>query len=324
MSTAEIGTTGPATKTSSEVAKPRRTKKPKEVLVGQEKAERNFARLLITPALVVAIVVTQIPFLVTIFYSFQNWNLARPEARSFAGFENYVAVVANGAFLPSLWATVLIVGGSVLLSLVFGLILAVLLDRKFPGQALARTLLITPFLVMPAAAALIWKWSMLDANVGVINYVLSLVGIDAVSWNTEHPALTIVMVLTWQYTPFMMLILLAGLQSQAGEVVEAAGVDGAGPIAIFRYMTLPHLRQYAELAVLLGTIMMFQLFDPVNIMTKGTGGTKTLPYLLYERAFIGQQVGEAAAYGVITVIVVLVVANVALRTLFKVFTEETK
>jgi sorbitol/mannitol transport system permease protein len=299
------------------------SKKPAKVaLRGRDLEERKFARKIITPALVTAILITQVPFLITIYYSFQNWNLARPEERSFAGFDNYVSVVANGAFLPSLWATVWIVGLSMILSLALGLILAVLLDRKFKGQALARTLLITPFLVMPAAAALIWKYSLLEVNTGMVNWGLSFFGIDPVAWNTDHPGLTIVFTLTWQYTPFMMLILLAGLQSQDGSILEAADVDGAGALKTFRFMTLPHLRTYAELAALLGTVLMVQVFDPVNIMTKGAGGTKTLPYLLYERAFIGQQIGEAAAYGVVTVIVTIVIATFALRTLFRVFTTQ--
>jgi sorbitol/mannitol transport system permease protein len=125
--------------------------------------------------------------------------------------------------------------------------------------------------------------------------------------------------LTWQYTPFMMLILLAGLQSQSREVLEAASVDGAGAWRTFQWITLPHLRQYVEIAVLLGTIMLLQVFDPIAIITKGTGGTKTLSYLLYERAFVGLNVGEAAAYGVVTVLLTIVVATVALRNLFKVF-----
>jgi sorbitol/mannitol transport system permease protein len=308
--------------TASNVTEARSGGKSKTTLSLGEQGERSFGRKIVAPAFVVAIVVTQVPFLATIYYSFQNWNLARPEARSFAGFDNYVAVVRNGAFLPALLNTVVIVGSSIILSLIIGLLLAVLLDRKFHGRALARTLLITPFLVMPAASALIWKWSLLDANVGMINWALGLVGISPVAWNTDFPALTIVFVLTWQYTPFMMLILLAGLQSQSGEILEAAQVDGAGPIRVFRTMTLPHLRTYAELAILLGTVLMVQVFDPVNIMTGGAGHSKTLSYLLYERAFIGQQVGEAAAYGVVTVIVTIAVATVALRTMFRVFTEE--
>ena len=299
-------------------------KAAKVQLTGQDLAERKFARKLIAPALVVAILITQIPFLATIYYSFQDWNLARPEERSFAGFDNYVAVITNGAFLPSVWATVRIVGGSMILSLLLGLLLAVLLDRNFRGQALARTLLITPFLVMPAAAALIWKYSLLEVNTGMVNWGLGLIGIDPIAWNTDYPAMTIVFTLTWQYTPFMMLILLAGLQSQSGEILEAADVDGASTLQTFRYMTLPHLRTYAELAILLGTVFMIQVFDPVNIMTKGAGNTKTIAYLLYERAFIGQQIGEAAAYGVITVIVTIAIATTALRTMFKIFTEEAR
>lgn len=284
--------------------------------------EKRFGRRMILPALVVAIVVTQVPLVVTLYYSFQNWNLARPGARSFAGVDNYIAVVRNGVFLPVLLNTVVVIGSSTILSLIFGLLLAVLLDRKFRGRAIARTLLITPFLVMPAASALIWKWSLLDANVGMINWALGLVKIPAVAWNSDYPGMTVVFVLTWQFTPFMMLILLAGLQSQSSEIIEAAQVDGAGPVRIFRTMTLPHLRSYAELGTLLGTVLMVQLFDPINIMTKGAGHSKTLPYLLYERAFIGQQVGEAAAYGVVSVIVIIAIAMVALRTMFRVFTEE--
>lgn len=288
----------------------------------RKKAGAAAARALVLPALVVAIALTQIPFLLTIYYSFQEWNLLRPADQGFAGFDNYATVLAGSDFYTSLGASVVITGSSVVLSVVFGLMLALLLDRKFRGQSLARTLLITPFLMMPAAAALIWKWSLFDANSGILNWVLSTVGINPVAWNTDFPALTIITVLTWQYTPFMMLILLAGLQSQSADILEAASVDGAGPLRIFRSMTLPHLRQYIELSALLGTIFLLQVFDPINIMTKGTGGTKTLPYLLYERAFVGLNVGEAAAYGVITVIVTIIVAAAALRLLFRIFSTE--
>jgi sorbitol/mannitol transport system permease protein len=229
-------------------------------LKGMDLAERKFARKLILPGLITAILITQVPFLVTIYYSLQDWNLARPEERGFAGFDNYAAVVTNGAFLPSLWATVWMVGLSMILSMLLGLMFAVLLDRRFRGQALARTLLITPFLIMPAAAALIWKYSILDADSGIAALVLSWIGLDGVAWTTDFPGLAIVFTLTWQYTPFMMLILLAGLQSQSAEVLEAADVDGANTLQTFRFMTLPHLRTYAELAALLGTVLMVQVF----------------------------------------------------------------
>ncbi|WP_166979655.1 carbohydrate ABC transporter permease [Paramicrobacterium fandaimingii] len=300
--------------------KPRRGRKP--VLTQRERRGLRLSRALVWPALAAAITITQIPFLVTIYYSFQQWNLLRPGDQKFVWFDNYATVLTNGAFLSSLLATVVIVGFSVLVSLVFGMVLALLLDRKFVGQGFARTLLITPFLMMPAAASLIWKWSMLDSNVGMVNWLFSLVGINPVAWNTDVPILTIIIVLTWQYTPFMMLILLAGLQSQPSDVLEAASVDGAGPIRTFFSMTLPHMRQYMELSILLGTILLLQVFDPIAIMTRGTGGTKTLSYLLYERAFVGLEIGEAAAYGVLTVILTIIVAMVALRSLFKIFKKE--
>ncbi|MGV8885329.1 MAG: carbohydrate ABC transporter permease [Microbacteriaceae bacterium] len=287
-------------------------------VIGKRRLARQ-ARLLLAPALIFSILITQIPFLVTIYFSMLNWNQLRPTEIGFNWFANYAVVFTGPDFLPSLLSTVLITGSSVLLSLLFGLGLAVLMDRKFAGRALARTLIITPFLVMPAAAALIWKWSMLDVNVGMVNVGLNFLGLPSVAWNTYFPVLTIIILLTWQFTPFMMLIILAGLQSQSREVLEAAAVDGSGSWRTFQWITLPHLRQYLEIAALLGTIMLLQVFDPIAIMTKGTGGTKTLSYLLYERAFIGLDIGQAAAFGVVTVIVTIAVATLALRTLFKVF-----
>lgn len=276
-------------------------------------------RALLLPALIFAIVMTQVPFLVTIGYSTTKWNLLYPQDREFSGLDNYRSVFSSGDLWPSLRATLLItalaVGGAMLCGLGF----ALLLNRTFRGRAVARTLMITPFLIMPAAAALIWKYSMFDTNIGMINWVLRSVGLPEVAWSTNHPLATVVIVLIWQFTPFMMLILLAGLQGQSVEALEAARVDGASTLQIFRYLTLPHLRMYAEISGLLGTIIILQVFDPIAILTKGTGGTKTLAYLLYERAFIGLDVGQAAAYGVVSVVLTIIVASIALKKLFGVF-----
>lgn len=303
---------------------PPTTRRPRRVPTGKAGGRRRLAvsRALLWPALATSIVLTQIPFVVTIYFSLQRWNMLRPGDRGFTGLNNYASVLRDGSFLSSLGSTVAVTGSSVILSTLLGLLFAVLLDRNFAGRGVARTLMITPFLVMPAAAALIWKWSILDAATGMANWGLGLVGLPPAAWNTEVPIVTIILVLTWQYTPFAMLILLAGLQAQDKDVLEAAAVDGAGAYRTFTAITLPHLRQYVEIAVLLASIMLLQVFDPIAIMTRGTGGTKTLSYLLYERAFVGLEVGEAAAYGVMTVLVTIVVASVALRTLFKVFSRE--
>lgn len=292
-----------------------------KVVHAEQKRKIRLSRALIMPALIFSIVLTQIPFLVTIVFSTLNWNLLKPSEFKFAWFQNYITVFQKGDLLPAIIATVGITSLAVIFSVIFGLLLAVLLDRKFRGQALARTLLITPFLLMPAAASLIWKYSMFDNNVGILSWISNALGMKPIEWTTDFPFLTVVIMLTWQYTPFMMLILLAGLQSQSREVLEASSVDGAGAWRTFQWITLPHLRRYVEIAVLLGTIMLLQIFDPIAIMTKGTGGTKTLSYLLYERAFVGLDVGQAAAYGVVTVVLTIIVATFALRNLFKVFIE---
>lgn len=276
-------------------------------------------RALLLPAVLFSVVLTQIPFLVTIGYSTIEWNLLYPQDKGFTGLDNYRSVFSSGDLWPSVKATVLITGFSVVGALLCGLGFALLLNRAFRGRAIARTLMITPFLIMPAAAALIWKYSMFDTNIGMINWALRSLGFEEIAWSTDHPMLTVVIVLVWQFTPFMMLILLAGLQSQSLESLEAARVDGASPLQIFRYLTLPHLRTYAEISGLLGTIIILQVFDPIAILTKGTGGTKTLAYLLYERAFIGLNIGEAAAYGVVIVALTILVASITLKLLFKTF-----
>lgn len=284
-----------------------------------ESKDKLLPRKLVAPALIFCIALTQIPFLVTIYFSLMQWNLLKPQEKAFAGIENYLYVLRTGALLPSILATVGITAFSVISSLLIGLSFAVLLDRKFCGQSIARTLIITPFLIMPAASALIWKFSMFDTNIGVINFVVQKFGFSAIEWSTQFPYISVIILLTWQYAPFMMLILLSGLQSQSREILEAAAVDRAGIWRIFTFITLPHLRQYIEIAILLGSIMLLQAFDPIAILTKGTGGTKTLAFLLYERAFIGMNVGQAAAYGVVTVLLTIIIATLSLRSLFKVF-----
>lgn len=314
------------TQLASEVETPTASqKKEKKVLVdrhGRRVQSLAIPRTLIWPAIVVAIILTQIPFLATIYFSTQRWNLLRPLDRGFVGFDNYVQVFASGELGAALRATATITGLSVLLSLVLGLGLALLLNRQFLGRSVARTLLITPFLVMPAAAALAWKWNLLDANFGLFKWLFEELGLPVIQWNTDIPIVTVIMVLTWQFMPFMMLILLAGLQSQDREVLEAAQMDGAGAFRIFTQMTLPHLRQYIEIGVLLGAILLLATFDPIAILTGGSGGTKTLPVLLYEKAFIALEVGQAAAFGVVTVAITIVFATLLLRTVFRIFSEQ--
>lgn len=281
-------------------------------------------RLPLLPALVFTIVVTQIPFVLTIYYSLQSYNLYRPFDRHFAGLHNYALIFTDSIFRTALVNTVILTLVPVLLSLLLGLGIALLLDRKVFGRGLLRTLIVSPFLVMSAAAALVWKFTLLDTEFGLLNYLLSPFGIHHTDWINDHSKLTIITVLTWQWTPFMVLVLLAGLQSQSTDVLEAARVDGAGAWQIFRSMTLPHLRQYMELGVVLGSIYIVQAFDAIFMITSGGPGQQTtnVPYYLYEAAFRGFDIGRASAMGVVVVVITIVIATFALRTISGLFSEE--
>ncbi len=278
-------------------------------------------RVPLLPALIYIVVVTQIPFLVTLWYSFQSYFFDVPGPSHFIGFSNYTTVFTSAAFRGALVRSVVMTASAVILAMLLGIAFAVLLDRKFLGRGVVRTLIITPFLVMPAAAALVWAGPMLDPNFGLLNYLLQPFGVHHVAWLSTHALGSVIVVMIWQWTPFMTLIVLAGLQGQPPDTLEAAKVDGAGALATFRELTLPHLRPYIELGILLGSIYLVNVFDQVRLMTNGGPGTATtnLPFYLYTQVNYAFDVGGAAAAGVVTVILTIIVATFALRMFARVF-----
>ncbi|MGH2615055.1 MAG: carbohydrate ABC transporter permease [Thermomicrobiales bacterium] len=283
-------------------------------------AEHQIGRLLVLPALIFAVLVTQAPFLLTIWYSFQRWNLNRPDRRAFVGFDNYVFLLTQDpAFLEVIRNTVVFVVGAVIASLALGLLYAELVNHRFPGRGIVRTMLITPFLIMPAAAALTWKNQLLDPNFGVVDWAIntSLPGNPGPSWLAEYPMLSVTGVVVWRWAPFMMLILLAGMQSISEEVREAARVDGASAMQEFFDITLPHLWRFMQLGGLLGTVFIVQEIDPIFMMTGGGPGdaTTTLPYYVYEKARESFDIGRGAALGVIVVLLSIVAITFLVRSL---------
>ena len=300
---------------------------PPKVEVQPRGASRREAwqrRVPLLPALIYTIVVTQIPFLVTLWYSFQNYFFDVPGGAHWTGLSNYKTVFTDAAFRGALVRSVVMTATAVIVAMILGVAFAVLLDRKFLGRSVVRTLMITPFLVMPAAAALVWAGPMLDPNFGLLNYLLQPFGVHHVAWLSTHALGSVIVVMIWQWTPFMMLIVLAGLQSQPTDALEAAKVDGAGALATFRELTLPHLRPYIELGILLGSIYLVNVFDAVRLMTNGGPGTATtnLPFYLYTQVNYAFDVGGAAAAGVVTVILTIIVATFALRMFARVFQVE--
>jgi sorbitol/mannitol transport system permease protein len=284
-------------------------------------------RMPLLPAMILVFLVTQLPFLVTIVASFMNWNAYYPDQRGFGGLSNFKTVLTDPGARKAIWVTVLLTAAIVLISLFLGLCIALLLDRKFRGQGIVRTMMITPFLIVPVAAALLWKHALYNPEYGLLNGMLTKVfgkGAPQPDWISQHPMWSVIIAIVWQWTPFMMLILLAGLQSRPMDVVEAAKIDGASTWQIFTHMTLPHLRQYIELAGLLGSIYVVQNFDHVFTITGGGLGTANLPYYIYQTFYTAHDYGLASAAGVIVVILTNIVSTIALRTVFSIFREEKR
>lgn len=277
-------------------------------------------RLPLLPALLFTIVVTQIPFLFNIWFSLQDWTIVPPYGPDFIGIQNYTEGYSNQFFHEAVIVSVGMTVSAVLLSLLLGTILALLLDREFVGRGIARTLLITPFLVMPVVAGLLWKNQIFSGTFGVLNWFIEALGLDAIAFVDRFSFWAIVIVLVWQWAPFMMLIILAGLQSQPTDILEAARVDRASRTGIFTQITLPMLRPYMELGIVLGAIYLLQVFDHIAVMTGGGPGSTNLPYFVYQRSIGGGwNFGQAAAFSIIVVIASIIIATFALRVLSSLF-----
>ena len=273
-------------------------------------------RLPLLPALILMILLTQVPFVMSIYYSLTDWKVVPPGPREFVGLDNYVNAFKDEFFRDAVWVSFQLTVGPVLGAIVLGTAFAVLLDRKFFGQGVVRTLLITPFLLMPVVVGLIWKNQIFNGLYGTLNWLIEQLGFSSVEWVSRYPTLSIAIVLVWQWTPFMMLIMLAGLQSQPADVLEAAKVDGTTAWGTFRQLTLPHLRPYMELGVLLGTIYLIQVYDLIAVMTGGGPGSTNVPYFVFQRSIGGGwEFGQASAYSIVVVVASIVIATIALRVL---------
>ena len=300
--------------------------------VSTAKRERRAAwirRLPLLPALIFLIVVTQLPFVATLVISFMRWNALEPNNTGFTGFSNYKTVFTDTTLRGSVIATVILTVSVVLVSLAIGLGIALLLNRAFVGRAFIRTIMIAPFLIVPVAAALLFKQGIYNPTYGLLNGTITGIthlfgGHSPVQpvWIQDQPKIMVEAALIWQWTPFMMLILLAGLQSRDSEVMEAALVDGASPWQTFRFVTFPHLRRYLELGALFGSFFILQNFDFVFTITSGGLGTANLPYTIYETFFSAHDYGLASAMGVVVVAASLIIANFALRVVSSLLREE--
>ena len=305
---------------------------------------RTLPRLLQAPAVLLLLVWMLVPLSMTLYFSFIRYvlnSLRRPEWTSpsfsnWRGFGNYNYVLDAKDFWFAVQNSVFIVGGILFFTVILGLSIAVLINKTFPGRGIVRVLLISPFFVMPAVSGVLWINMMLDPVLGLngiavegINNIISdlkalpVLGGFFSLWPdliplsfraTQTSAYAVIIMVTWQWTPFAVLIFMTSLQSEDQQQKEAAVLDGATAWAQFRYMTLPHLARPIAIVVMIQSIFHLSLYAEIEIVSRGNGN-KNLPYLIGE--FANNNIGAASATGIFAVILANIIAIFLLRMVGK-------
>ena len=277
--------------------------------------------LLLAPALLIMISVVLVPICNALIMSFKNYNLTKPNKMGFIGFANYRKVFSDKLFWSSLRRTVVWVFFGVGLQFVFGFLLALLLNKKFPGRGLARSLSLIPWVTPGVLIALMWSLIM-DGNYGVLNDILKKLGIISenvaflATKQTSMPA--VILTIVWQGIPFFALMLLAGLQGIPNELYEAADIDGATGPQKFFYITVPSLKNTIMVTMMLRIIWVANSVDVIFNMTEGgpAYSTQTLSVYIYKLAS-NLNMGYASALAIVLMLLLLIVAVPYVRATFK-------
>lgn len=278
---------------------------------------RAAARLMSAPAVLVLLAWMLIPLGMTLYFSTLRYNLLMPGMEVFVGWENYRYFLTDPAFWTALGNTLVMVGSVLAITVGGGILLAILLDQPIWGQGVVRLLVIAPFFVMPVVSALVWKNLLMHPGNGLFAWLATSMGMRPVDWFAELPLLSIILIVSWQWLPFATLILLTALQSLDREQQEAAEMDGAGVLARFWHLTLPHLARAITVVILIQTIFLLSIFAEILVTTGGGPGTATttLTYLVYAQALLQFDVGTASAGGVVAIILANIVALFLIRAI---------
>ncbi|WEZ82812.1 sugar ABC transporter permease [Rhizobium sp. 32-5/1] len=280
---------------------------------------QTLARLMLAPSVLMLFIWMIVPLAFTLWFSFQQYNPLNPLRDGFVGFANYALFYSNPAFLQSIINTLLIVGSVLLITVIGGILLALLLDQPIFGQGFVRILVISPFFVMPPVAALVWKNMIMHPSYGVFADIARFLGVQPVDWFAQYPLFSVIIIVAWQWLPFATLILLTALQSLDGEQKEAAEMDGAGFLSRFWYLTLPHMSRAITVVILIQTIFLLAVYAEILVTTNGGPGyaSTNLPFLVYQKASLEFKIGQASAGGIIAVILANIVAFFAMRAVGK-------
>lgn len=294
------------------------TKKNKKGKIKNVQLSDNTVKFLfLVPGLIIIIGILLFPLIDAIRVSFTDLSLFGMTGK-FVGFKNYISIFRSKTYQIVLFNTLVISGVSVALEFIIGLGLAILLNRKFRASSFIRGLIIIPWLVPFVVVGVLWKW-MLDTDIGIVNYLLTSLKLVSTSlpWisNSLLSKISVILAFVWTGTPFIMIVMLAGLQSIPQEIGEAAAIDGAGRLAVFRFITLPYLYSLIAIVILLSTVYIFQNFAVIYMLTGGGPGnaTEILSLHVYNTAFHTGQLGKACAIGVTWMLLSLVFSALYVR-----------
>lgn len=279
------------------------------------KASRSAARAMISPSVLLLLAWMLVPLGMTIWFSLLRYNLLMPGAHPFVGLENYSYFVSDPAFFDAIVNTLLLVGGVLLITVIGGVLLALLLDMQIWGQGIVRIMVIAPFFVMPTVGALVWKNMFFDPVNGLFGHLAKGLGLQPYDFLAQAPLMSIIGIVSWQWLPFATLILLTALQSLDSEQLEAAEMDGAGALSRFIHITVPHLARSVTVVILIQTIFLLSIFAEIFVTTNGGPGTAStnLTYLIYKESLLSFDVGTGSAGGVIAIILANIVAIFLMR-----------
>ena len=278
---------------------------------------RSAARVMMAPATILLLGWMLVPLTMTLYFSFKKYLPLRGGDLGWVGFDNYIRFVSSSSFWPAVATTLVIVGGVLVITVILGVLLALLLDQPIWGQGIVRILVIAPFFVMPTVSGLVWKNMFMDPVNGFFAHLWRAFGAEPIQWLSQASLPSLIMIISWQWLPFATLILLTAIQSLDSEQREAAEMDGAGPFGRFCFIILPHLARAITVVVLIQTIFLLSIFAEIFVTTAGAFGTKTLTYLIFQRVLESQNVGLGSAGGVYAIILANIVAIFLMRVVGK-------
>ena len=280
---------------------------------------RFLPRILLAPSVLTLFLWMIVPLAMTIYFSLIRFNLMQPERTGFVGLENFEYFLTDPSFSAAVINTILLLGSVILITVIGGILLALLIDSPFPGRGLVRILLISPFFVMPTVNALLWKHMMMNPIYGVLAQVWIFFGATPVDWLTDWPLFSVILIVAWQWLPFATLIFITALQSMDREQLEASRMDGANYLQQLRSLYIPHLSRSVAVVVMIEMIFLLSVFAEIYTTTGGGPGdaSTNVAFLIFKQALLNFDAGVASAGALFAVVLANIAAVFLIRMVGK-------